>query len=155
MVTVEFNADESGNLPTDIDYRQIGLLINPTALSTAPYPANGAIYKTTTDFVVAPGFGAYELDETVYQGLESDPTFTATVLTFDTGTNVVRLINTTGTYTINAPVFGSSSKTARTVLNVSTPDFVLFSGYLSYVENRASVQRSPDGIEQFKFVLGY
>jgi hypothetical protein len=155
MVTVEFNADESGNLPTDIDYRQIGLLINPTALSTAPYPANGAIYKTTTDFVVAPGFGAYVLDETVYQGSETNPSFTATVLTFDVASNVLKLINTTGTYTINAPVFGSSSKTARTVLNVSTPDFVLYSGYLSYVENRASVQRSPDGIEQFKFVLGY
>jgi hypothetical protein len=26
---------------------------------------------------------------------------------------------------------------------------------MTYIENRESVQRSADGIEQFKFVLGY
>ena len=156
MVTVEFNADESGNLPTEIDFRQVGLLVNPTALSTYPQPANGTIYKTTTDVVVAPGFGAFEEDEIVYQGTSlATATFTATVLSFDVASNVVRLINTVGDYTVNAPIFGNTSLTARTVLTVSTPDFVLFSGYLTYIENRASVQRSADGIEQFKFVLGY
>ena len=156
MVTVEFNSDESGNIPTDIDFRQIGLLVNPTALSTFPAPANAAIYKTTTDFVVAPGFGVFAEDETVFQGSSlGSATFKATVLNFDASSNVIRLINTVGDFTVNAPVFGNSSLTARTVLSVSTPDFVLFSGYLTYIENRESVQRSADGIEQFKFVLGY
>jgi hypothetical protein len=156
MVTVEFNSSESGNIPTDIDFRQIGLLINPVALSTYPQPANGAIYKTTTDVVVAPGFGLYEEDEILYQGNSlAEATFTATVLSFDPASNVIRLINTVGDYSVNAPIFGNSSLTARTVLSVSTPDFILFSGYLTYIENRASVQRSFDGIEQFKFVVGY
>lgn len=156
MVTVEFNSDESGNIPTEIDFRQVGLLVNPTALSTYPEPANAAIYKTTTDVVVAPGFGLFEEDEIVFQGPSLEAaTFTATVLSFDSASNVIRLINIVGDYTINAPIFGNSSLTARTVLTVSTPDFVLFSGYLTYIENRASVQRSADGIEQFKFVLGY
>jgi hypothetical protein len=156
MVTVEFNSDENGNLPTDIDFRQVGLLVNPTALSTYPAPANSAIYKTTTDVVVAPGFGVFAEDETVFQGSTLETaTFTATVLSYDTASNVIRLINTVGEYTVNAPIFGNSSLTARTVLTVSTPDFVLFSGYLTYIENRESVQRSADGIEQFKFVLGY
>jgi hypothetical protein len=160
MVTVEFNSDESGNLPTEIDFRQIGLLINPIAQSSisgdVPYPANAAIYKTTTDFVVAPGFGLYVEDETVYQGNSlEEATFTGTVLSFDPAANVIRLINTVGDYTVNAPIFGNSSLTARTTLSVSVPDFILFSGYLTYVENRKSVQRSFDGIEQFKFVVGY
>lgn len=156
MVTVEFNASESGNLPTDIDFRQVGLLVNPTALSTYPEPANGTIYRTTTDVVVAPGFGVFAEDETVFQGTSLETaTFTGTVLNFDAASNVIRLINTVGQFTVNAPIFGSSSLTARTTLTVSTPDFVLFSGYLTYIENRASVQRSADGIEQFKFVLGY
>jgi hypothetical protein len=30
-----------------------------------------------------------------------------------------------------------------------------FSGYISYIQNRSAVQGSADGIEQFKFVLGY
>ena len=37
----------------------------------------------------------------------------------------------------------------------STPDFIAYSGYIAYIENRVSVQRSKDGIEQFKFVLGF
>jgi hypothetical protein len=156
MVTVEFNSDEGGVLPTEIDFRQIGLLVNPTALSTYPAPANGAIYKTSTDVVVAPGFGVFEEDETVFQGSTLETaTFTGTVLSYDTASNVIRLINTVGEYVVNAPIFGNSSLTARTVLTVSTPDFVLFSGYLTYIENRKSVQRSADGIEQFKFILGY
>jgi hypothetical protein len=156
MVTVEFNSNEGGVLPTEIDFRQIGLLVNPTALSTYPAPANGAIYKTSTDVVVAPGFGVFAADETVFQGATLETaTFTATVLSYDAASNVIRLINTVGEHTVNATIFGNSSLTARTVLTVSTPDFVLFSGYLTYIENRKSVQRSADGIEQFKFVLGY
>jgi hypothetical protein len=156
MVTVEFNSNEGGVLPIEIDFRQIGLLVNPTALSTYPAPANGAIYKTSTDVVVAPGFGVFAADETVFQGATLETaTFTATVLSYDAASNVIRLINTVGEHTVNATIFGNSSLTARTVLTVSTPDFVLFSGYLTYIENRKSVQRSADGIEQFKFVLGY
>jgi hypothetical protein len=156
MVTAEFNGSEGGLIPTDIDFRQVGLLVNPTALSTYPNPANGSIYKTSTDFVVAPGFGSYTSDEVVYQGSSANTaTFTGTVLSFDAGSNVLRLINTSGTQTLNAPIFGASSSTARTVLSVSTPDFITFSGFMTYIENRESVQRSADGIEQFKFVLGY
>lgn len=156
MVTVEFNGSENDIIPIDIDYRQVGLLVNPTALSTSPNPANGTIYKTSTDIIVAPGFGIYGLDEVVFQGASLETaTFSATVLTFDEAPNVIRLINTTGTIITNAPITGNNTKTTRTVLDYSTPDFVTFSGFLTYVENRESVQRSFDGIEQFKFVLGY
>jgi hypothetical protein len=156
MFTAEFNGDENGYIPVDIDYRQVGLLINPTTLSSWPVPAQETIYKVTTDLVVASGFGVYTNDEIVYQGetLENS-TFSAHVVSFDAASNVVKLINITGTLSLNAPVFGNSSKTVRTLLNYSTPDFLPFSGYISYIENREAVQRSADGIEQFKFVLGY
>lgn len=156
MLTAEFNGSESGLIPTDITYHQIGILINPTTNSLNPYPANGAIYKTSTDLVVAPGFGVYTFDETIYQGSSlNDATFTGTMLSFDPASNVVRLINTTGTLVIDGPVFGSNSLTTRTLLSYSTPDFVTLSGYLSYIENRSGIQRSSDGIEQFKIVLGF
>jgi hypothetical protein len=166
MITTEFNGSEGGYIPTDIDYRQVGLVIDPAAQSTlavnnpgqpVDYPASASIYKVTTDVTIAAGGGFYVSDETVYQGtsLTSNPSFYATVLSFDSTNNVVKLINTTGTIANNTPLTGSTSGTSRTVLNVSTPDYIPFSGYLAYVENRTGVQRSPDGIEQFKFVLGY
>ena len=156
MFTTQFTGDENGYIPTDINYRQVGLLINPTTLSSWPIPAQGTIYKVTTDLVVASGFGVYTNDEIVYQGDNIDnPTFSAHVVSFDAASNVIKLINISGTPSLNSPVFGNNSKTVRTLLNYSTPDFLPFSGYLAYIENREAIQRSSDGIEQFKFVLGY
>jgi hypothetical protein len=156
MLTSEFNGSEGGIIPTDIDYRQVGLVINPVALSTFPYPANSSIYKVSTDFIVAGGFGAYVSDETIYQQDSlGNKTYSATVLSFDTATNTIHLINISGTPTFNAPVFSTSSGTVRTLLSVSTPDFQSFSGYLAYVENRNGIQRSSDGIEQFRFIIGF
>ena len=156
MLVTEFTGSESGLIPTNITYHQVGLLVNPTSISTSPNPANSAVYKTTTDFVVSPGFGVFASDEILFQGASlATATFTATVLSFDTSTNVVKLINTTGTPITNAPVFGNISNTTRTLLSVSTPDFITSSGYLAIIENRTGIQRSADGIEQFKFVLGF
>jgi hypothetical protein len=156
MVSVDFTGSEDGIIPTDIDFHQLGLVINAVSLQSSPYPATSAIYKTSTDLIVAPGFGVYVQDEVVYQGASLETaTFSARVLSFDTSGNVLKLINITGTPTTNAPVFGTVSKTARTLLNYSVPDFQIFSGYITYIENRSAVQRSDDGTEQFKFVLGY
>ena len=94
--------------------------------------------------------------EFVYQGASiEEATFLARVLYFNTASNVLYLINTTGFITTNAPIFGSSSKTTRTLLTYSTPQFIPFSGYMILIENRSAVQRSVDGIEQFRFVLGF
>jgi hypothetical protein len=160
MYCVEFNGDEysSGvvNIPVDITYHQIGLVIDPVSTTTSPSTANATIYKTTTDLLVASGFGLFNSDEYVYQGPSlAAPTFKGTVVSFDTGNNVVKLINTVGTLTYNAPVFGNSSQTVRTLLTSSSPTYVSSSGYLAYVENRSGVQRSSDGIEQFKIILGF
>lgn len=156
MFTSQFNGAENGDIPTDITYHQVGLVISPTTHALSPGVANGDIYKVTTDFIVAPGFGNYLNDEIVYQGTSVDTaTFIGTVLSFDQASNVIRVLNTTGTPTTNAPVFGKDSKTTRTLLSYSNPNFVIFSGYLSYIENRTGIQRSVDGIEQIKIVLGY
>ena len=156
MFTCQFSGTEGGVLPVDIDYRQIGLLVNPVSGSSFPNPANEPIYKAYTDFLVAPGFGSYVSDEKIYQGNSLlSATFSATVLSFDAASNIIHLINIQGTPTLDASVYSTVSGTTRTLLNVIPPDFTLFSGYLAYVENRSGVQRSFDGIEQFRFVLGY
>jgi len=167
MFTSEFTGSEDGVIPTDIDYHQIGIVINPTTRgrkleadnNSIPFalPANNNIYSTSTDFLVAAGFGTYVQDERIFQGRNDnidDATFTATVLSFNTSSNVLRLINTTGTPIANAPV-RNTTKTNRTLLSYSTPDYSALSGYVVFVENRSGIQRSPDGIEQVRLVLGY
>jgi len=156
MYSCQFSgSDLNGVIPTDIQYRQVGLVINPTASDTYPLPANSSIYAAYTQLVVSPGFLQYITDELVYQGSFSNPSYIGTVLDFNTSTNVITLINIKGTPTFSASIFGNISNTTRTLLSISNPKILLPSGYLAYIENRAAVQRSPDGIEQFKFVVGY
>ena len=159
MFTCTFTGNENGYIPTDITYRQVGLLFNPTSHSNYingfAGTANGDIYKATTDLTVASGFGEYVSDEILYQTDNTGNTiFSATILSFDPATNVINLINIQGTPVLNSPVVGNTTKTVRTLLAVNTPDFVP-SGYLAYIENVTGIQRSSDGIEQFKFVLRY
>lgn len=156
MITSQFNGSESNLLPTDISYHQVGILNAPVTLSSPSTIANGSIYKTTTELVVASGFGTYQSNEYIYQGTSlSNNTFVGKILSFDPASNVVKLINTQGTLVINSPVFGDSTKTTRTLLSYSTPEFITLSGNIFYLENRSAIQRSEDGIEQFKFVLRY
>lgn len=156
MLCCEFNGSESGNIPTDITYHQVGILVNPVDKSSSPENANGTIYKTSTDIVVATGFGDFASAEYIYQGTSlSTATFYAEVLSFDSSNNIIKTINTQGSLKVNASVFGNSSSTVRTVLSYSTPVLVSLSGYPIFLENRSGIQRSSDGIEQVKIVLGY
>lgn len=156
MYSMEFNGSEGGFVPTDVTYYQVGLIANPVSISSYPNPANGTIYKVSTDIVVATGFGSFISGETVVQQTQAGQVyFSATVLSFNSTTSVVSVINITGTPNINATLQGSISSTTRTVLSVNIPDFIPMSGYLSYIENRDGIQRSSDGIEQLRFILAY
>jgi hypothetical protein len=159
MITSSFIEDENGELPSDIDFRQIGLINNPYAyFGSTVNLANAESYATTTDFILSEGFGAFAEDETVYQspdGLLENAYFTATVLSFDTTTNRLRLINTVGAPVLNALVYGNTTQTSRIYLQKQDSEIVPYSGYMMYIENRESVQRNQDSSEIFKFVLGY
>ena len=159
MYSVEFNGSEGGVLPTTgVDYRQVGLLVNPqTYGASGAELANGTIYNTSTQFLLSSAAGnSYTPDEIVEQrDAGGNVTYFGTVLNFDTSTNILQLINTGGTYTLGQSIIGASSGSSRVVLDVTEPTLIPFSGYITYIENRVGVQRSDDGIEQFKFVLGY
>lgn len=160
MMTVTFNTNESGSLPTDIDFRQIGILVNPLEIKTASTYglANSEIYKLSTDYIVSPGFGEFIPDEIVYQspdGTFGSSLYSATVLSFDDTTNRLRVINTNGTANNSQIIYGQTSGTARVITQTQTPTLVPFSGFITYIENREPVARDPEGSEQFRLVLGY
>jgi len=159
MYAVEFNGSEGGILPTTgVDYRQVGLLVNPQAYgASGAVLANSVIYNTSTQFLLSSGAGNfYTPDEVVQQkDANGNVLYFGTVLNFNTSTNILQLINTGGTYIVGQSIIGATSGASRVVLNVTEPSLIPFSGYITYVENRVGVQRSNDGIEQFKFVLGY
>ena len=156
IVTNTFTRDVDGILPTDIRYRQLGFIINPTAKSSYPNQCQNPVYSCSTDVVVSNGFDGYVSDEIVYQGTSIDTaTFKATCLSFYTGSNLIKLINTEGTVANGVALIGATSGTTRVVLSYTEPDFIPFSGYITYIENRAGTQRSNDGSEQIRLIVGF
>jgi hypothetical protein len=160
MVAIEFIEDENGTIPTDIAYYQLGLILDPSTQQTTPGYAFGDIYDTTKHFTVSPGTGTFVSGQTIYQGPNiTNATFTAQVVSFDATNNVLRVINTSGTPTINDALIqdagGAVNVAVRTLLDTEDPDFIIYSGYMTYIENRTAIQRSPDGTEQFRLVLRF
>ena len=164
MVAPEFVESENGLIPTDMTYRQIGLLIDPVSQeSVAEEPmmiANGAIYDVTTKLFVSPGTGTYNTGQTIYQGNSlATATFSAKVVSFDSLNNIIKVINITGTPVINQALIQDASgvvgTAVRTLLTTENPDFIIYSGYMAYIENREGIARSPDGTEQFRIVLSF
>jgi len=164
MVAPEFVESENGLIPTDMTYRQIGLLVDPVSQeSVAEEPmaiANGAIYDASTKLFVSPGTGNYVSGQTVYQGASlATSTFSAKVVSFDALNNIIRVINITGTPINNDALIqdasGAINSAVRTLLTTQNPNFITFSGYMLYIENRIGIARSPDGTEQFRIVLSF
>jgi hypothetical protein len=97
----------------------------------------------------------------VYQGPSlARATFQAKVVSFNPATNILKVINTTGTPITNEVLIQESGTTTvqsiiRTLLQVTDPDFIIYSGYITYIENRTGVERSGDATEQFRVVLRF
>jgi hypothetical protein len=164
MIAPEFIESENGLIPTDMTYRQIGLLVDPVSQeSVAEEPmmiANGAIYDVTTKLFVSPGTGNYNSGQTIYQGTNlATATFSAKVVSFDSLNNIVKAINITGTPVVNQALIQDASgvvgTAVRTLLTTENTDFIIYSGYMAYIENREGIARSPDGTEQFRIVLSF
>lgn len=164
MVAPEFIEDENGLMPTDMTYRQVGLLVDPVSresVSSTPISyANNAIYDVTTKLFVSPGTGNFSSGQTIYQGASlATATFTAKVVSFDSLNNIVSAINITGTPINNQALIqdpnGPINGAVRTLLTTQNPDFIIYSGYMAYIENRQGIERSPDGTEQFRIVLSF
>jgi hypothetical protein len=154
IVTFELNDGENGAIPTDVQFRQVGLLVAPT-LRDGTNPT-AAAYNTAYQGYTSFGLGNFQSGEIVYQGLSlASATYTGIVSTFDEKNNIVSIINTVGTPSLGAPILGNTSGTSRVLLQYIKPDFVPGSGYMVYVENRTPIQRSANGNEQFRLVLRF
>jgi hypothetical protein len=160
MISLNLSGSEGGVIPTDISYYQLGLILDPSDKQTNPQVCFGDIYDVTTQLTVSPGTGSFVSGQTIYQGSSlTNATFTATVVSFNSQTNVVKVINTTGTPTLNQALIQEASGaipfSVRTLLVYTEPQFLIYTGYMTYIENRTAIQRSTDGTEQFRAVLRF
>ena len=156
-------AEGSGDFPTDNDFRQIGVIVNPTQTSGALLDAATAkAYKTMT--FQSTSFVAPTVDTLVRNANpETKTTAVGVVVSVDSTNRIISFLpypNEAGNFVAFAngnSIFSTGDGTAHGTLNASSAiaaeEVLRHSGDIIYLENRGAVSRASDQIEDIKLIV--
>jgi hypothetical protein len=154
MINARLQYDEEDVLPVINDFRQIAILKDPIAKGTGEIMSNSAFAQVTT--ITTVGVGDYVGDEWVYQGASlATASYKGRVVSWDSVTGKVLLINIDGEPTAAQSLIGATSFTVRVVSSVTDEALTRYSGRLMYVDNIKPITRDPEQIESFKILLRF
>ena len=156
-------SEGSGDFPTDNDFRQIGVVVNPTDQggNTLCSATTRTAYKKMT--FQASGFVAPAVD-TIIRNASTEVVGTAVgiVVSVDSTNRVVSYLpypNESGNFVAfaNSNAIYSSTNTDHGDLNASSAitaeEVQRHSGDIIYLENRLAVNRASDQIEDIKLIV--
>ena len=159
MITTKIgdvDTTEGGIISANTSFRQYGLLKNPYkygATEELTYANANSVISQTTDISLIAG-STYTLNEFVYQGPLSNPTFSGYVNTQEPLT--IKITNVRGTIGIGSVLKGTlSNLTGRTVFDIKYPEFQPFTGDIEYAENFAPIERQNGQAENIKFIIKF
>jgi len=154
MINARLKYDENGILPETNNFGQIGILKDPIIRAGSNVATSSAFLQCYS--ITAVGAGDYAEDEMVYQGTSlATSFFKGKVLSWNSTTSTLLLINTVGTPLASQLLIGSSSSTGRVISSVLTGELQPYSGKLLYVDNIKSITRASDQVEDFKILIKY
>jgi hypothetical protein len=154
IINPRLRGTEGGIISTINEFRQIALISNPTLLGTDTLASN-LVYNQTMTVSLDSGVTDYSLDEFVYQGANlGAATFSGRVLSWDSGNNVMRLIDVQGTPEAE-PLYGETSAAVRLFQSYTERSLEPYSGILLYIDNIQPIQRADDQTEDFKIVVKF
>jgi hypothetical protein len=147
--------DGSGDFIVGNDFRQIGIIRNPTDYGTTDV-STASTMSATKSLTVATG-GTFAVDS-VFEGTQSGAT--GVVDSYDSVNGIIRYHQTEATGYINftasdfvRPEGDSGSGVDVTAIN--NPEVQPYSGEVIFLENRTPVNRASDQIETIKLVLEF
>lgn len=154
MVSTRIRYDEEGVLPTSNELRQISILKDPYLRATSNVATNVAILQAKT--LTVQGSGNYVPDEIVYQGTTlATATFKGRVVSWDSTTNKLLLINTVGIPVASQSIIGTTSFTVRVLAGYLDENLEKYTGRILYVDNILPVIRSSDQIEEYRVLIKF
>ncbi len=156
-------SEGSGDFPTDNDFRQIGVVVNPTdnGGNTLCSASTRTAYKKMT--FQASGFSAPAVD-TIIRNASTEAASTAVgiVVSVDSTNRVISYLpypNKVGDFNAfaNGNTIYSSTSTNHGTLNsssaITAEEVQRNSGDVIYLENRLAVNRASDQIEDIKLIV--
>lgn len=151
----EIDSTEDGLISSNTNFRQYGLLRDPHKYgNTSPVPssqANSVIAQTTNLSLVAGS--EYQLNEFVYQGIQSNPSAYGYVI--EQTESVVKLTGVRGNMISGQNLTGANSLVQRTIVTVRNPEFEPYTGDILYADNFVAIDREDGQSEEIKFVLKF
>jgi len=156
-------SEGSGDFPTDNDFRQIGVVVNPTdnGGNTLCSATTRTAYKKMT--FQSSGFSAPAVD-TIIRNASTEVVGTAVgiVVSVDSTNRVISYLpypNESNNYVAfaNGNTIYSSTSTNHGTLNsssaITAEEVQRYSGDIIYLENRQAVSRASDQIEDIKLIV--
>jgi len=154
-------SEGSGDFPTDNDFRQIGVVVNPTDSggNTLCSATTRTAYKKMT--FASSGFSAPTVD-TVIRNASTEVVGSAVgvVVSVDSTNRVISYLpypNESGNFVAfaNGNTIYSATNTNHGTLNaaITAEEVQRYSGDIIYLENRQAVSRASDQIEDIKLIV--
>jgi hypothetical protein len=150
----EIDATENNTIPTDINFRQYGLLINAYKYDEdVPMDETNSldIVSQTLDLSLLAS-SQFNIGEMVYQGNINDPTFVGYVVYQDS--KVVKLNNVYKIPT-RGLLIGLESNVRNSVVDIKYPDLKPYYGDILFARNVLKVQRSVAQAEEVKLIFQF
>ena len=153
-------SEGSGDFPTDNDFRQIGVILNPTDYggNTLCSASTRTAYKTMT--FNSSGFAAPTVDTEIRNAsTEAQGSAVGIVVSVDSGNRIVSYlpypnkVNDTNTFSTSETVYSAASTNHGTISALGNEEVARHSGDIIYLENRTSVSRASDQIEDIKLIV--
>ncbi|MCK9369119.1 hypothetical protein M0R04_04125 [Candidatus Dojkabacteria bacterium] len=147
----EIDSTENGLISNDISLRQYGLLMNPHKYNEDVqidyYTSNNTISQTV-DVTLESG-SLYTLNDFVYQGSPSNPTFSANIVSQDS--LIVKLTRCNGLLDIGSLL--TNGVISRPVTAIKYPEMKPYSGEIMYINNIEKIQRADGQSEELKLII--
>ena len=153
-------SEGSGDFPTDNDFRQIGVILNPTDYggNTLCSASTRTAYKTMT--FNSSGFAAPTVDTEIRNAsTEAQGSAVGIVVSVDSTNRIISYlpypnkVNDTNTFSTSETVYSAASTNHGTISALGNEEVARHSGDIIYLENRTSVSRASDQIEDIKLIV--
>ena len=182
MTATTLTQAENDDITTSNDFRQVGLVVDPTTYGTSTV-ASSSTARQTYVIKASSVSGTFEVDEKITQAtsgavgkvVEYDSTlsllyyqqerfgdFGTNSTTGDhsvfTGTNVITGATSSATFTPSAnseTITLANNNTLATTSGYANPELQPDSGNIVYLENRKPIQRDSDQTEDIKLIIEF
>lgn len=155
-VVVDIDRDEGGKIPTANDFRQFGIVINPTKKNSKTVATANAYDQTYTLNITDSGSGLTSgsyVNDQIITGSESGATgFVVSWTASTASTGVLKLTTVDKDFEVADEINGDS---AITVTSIVEQELEPGSGQIVMADNFSAVQRDENGLERVSLVFTF